>query len=59
MSSRANCPILRLSFRNGNESLKDQPMPKYQVVAAERWGIRVTYDVDARNEHEAGRMVKN
>jgi hypothetical protein len=34
-------------------------MPIYQVVASERWGIRVTYDVDAPNEHQAVRMVKD
>jgi hypothetical protein len=34
-------------------------MPKYQVVAAERWGIRVTYDVEAPNDQEAVRMVKD
>jgi hypothetical protein len=59
MEPRANCPIVRLSFRNGNEFLKDQPMPKYQVAAAERWGIRVSYDVDAPNAEEAVRMVKD
>jgi hypothetical protein len=34
-------------------------MPKYQVVAAERWGIRVTYDVDAPDEQEAVRVIKD
>ena len=31
----------------------------YQVAAAERWGIRVSYDVDAPNAEEAVRMVKD
>jgi hypothetical protein len=34
-------------------------MPKYQVVAAERWGVRVNYDVEAPNEQVAVRMVKD
>jgi hypothetical protein len=34
-------------------------MPTYHIVAAERWGIRVPYDVEAPNETEAVRMVRD
>ncbi len=35
------------------------PMSEYEVVATERWSVRVSYEVEAPNEAEAVRMVKD
>lgn len=34
-------------------------MSKYHVVAAEGWGIRVPYDVEAPTDEEAVQMIKD